>query len=373
MRHKVNIMLFMAVLLFLFLPVRVRALEPEQKPAAPSYEQLASLSKGSSAIFVEVDCTTDSGDLNHNSLSGALINNEIIENYSLSKVTWSETRQKWYCDVVIDIDPYVDLYEMRFGIHEPVSRQPQSVSVRLWYTGSESDAWKTKNGRLKHIVKIQVVDVMDQEISYKTTEVTKHINGTDSDGFINPLTRTKVKGRITYKSSNTDVAVVDRLTGKVTIEGAGIATIIAVAEETRYYNEASAEYTLIVTPHEYEDKVKAPTHTDGGYTFHRCKICGDSYVDSYEKPLGHEFSSIWKTDESSHWHECSCGEVSGKAPHTEDEGTVLKKPTKLTPGLKVYRCQVCGCIMHTQTIHKISLEGDQNPGREMILWYSFHS
>ena len=52
---------------------------------------------------------------------------------------------------------------------------------------------------------------------------------------------------VTYSSSNTDVATVDS-NGKVTINGAGQTTITATASATDDYAEATAEYTLTVSP-----------------------------------------------------------------------------------------------------------------------------
>ena len=47
--------------------------------------------------------------------------------------------------------------------------------------------------------------------------------------------------------------------------------------------------------HKYETVVTAPTCTGQGYTTHICKICGNTYVDDYTEPLGHDFS-VWHTD-----------------------------------------------------------------------------
>ena len=41
--------------------------------------------------------------------------------------------------------------------------------------------------------------------------------------------------------------------------------------------------------HNYESIVTEPTCTRGGYTTHTCANCGDSYVDSYVEPLGHDY------------------------------------------------------------------------------------
>ncbi len=53
---------------------------------------------------------------------------------------------------------------------------------------------------------------------------------------------------VTYRSSETTVAIVDENTGEVTIKGAGTTTITATAAANEEYNSASASYTLTVNP-----------------------------------------------------------------------------------------------------------------------------
>ena len=51
---------------------------------------------------------------------------------------------------------------------------------------------------------------------------------------------------------------------------------------------ASIHYNNYVShTHSYKDVVTAPTCTEKGYTTHTC-TCGDSYVDTYTDPLGHD-------------------------------------------------------------------------------------
>ena len=53
-------------------------------------------------------------------------------------------------------------------------------------------------------------------------------------------------GKISYTSSNTDVASIDETTGEVTIKGTGTSVITAKAAEGRNYTAGSASYTLTV-------------------------------------------------------------------------------------------------------------------------------
>ncbi|MCD7748469.1 MAG: YDG domain-containing protein, partial [Oscillospiraceae bacterium] len=95
------------------------------------------------------------------------------------------------------------------------------------------------------------ITVSSQAISYETADVTK--TATD-EAFTNPLTQTTVFGKITYTSSNTDVATVDEA-GQVTIVGVGTATITASVSGADSYTAAAASYTLTV------NEVTAPTET----------------------------------------------------------------------------------------------------------------
>ena len=50
---------------------------------------------------------------------------------------------------------------------------------------------------------------------------------------------------------------------------------------------ANIHYNYVSHTHSYKDVVTAPTCTEKGHTTHTCS-CGDSYVDTYTDPLGHD-------------------------------------------------------------------------------------
>lgn len=56
----------------------------------------------------------------------------------------------------------------------------------------------------------------------------------------------------------------------------------------------------------------------------------------------HLYSQDWTSDETSHWHECECGEKNELANHTWNEGIVLLNPTVNSEGKKLFSCTVCG-------------------------------
>lgn len=69
-----------------------------------------------------------------------------------------------------------------------------------------------------------------------------------------------------------------------------------------------------------------------------CDICGDEYGEM----IAHKYSSDWKSDADEHWHECACGDKSENGTHTWDEGTVIQQATTTEDGVKKYTCTVCG-------------------------------
>lgn len=69
----------------------------------------------------------------------------------------------------------------------------------------------------------------------------------------------------------------------------------------------------------------------------------------------HEFSSEWKNDETSHWHECMTkkhSDVADKADHTFDAGVVTTPATETAEGVKTLTCTVCG-YQKTQSVPQL--------------------
>ena len=85
------------------------------------------------------------------------------------------------------------------------------------------------------------------------------------------------------------------------------------------------------TPHNYNDKVVAPTCTEKGYTIHTCKDCADKLIDTYTDALGHKVV----------------------------EWNVTKEATAEESGTKTGKCTVCGEEITAETGKLISkVEGD---------------
>lgn len=101
------------------------------------------------------------------------------------------------------------------------------------------------------------------------------------------------QSKITYESSDPEIASVDAETGAITVHKAGEVIITLRAEQTDIYEAAEAEYKLIVT---------------------------------------HKFSDEWKHDDKEHWKECACGEKSEVGSHSGGKADTTHKAD----------CSVCG-------------------------------
>jgi hypothetical protein len=73
-----------------------------------------------------------------------------------------------------------------------------------------------------------------------------------------------------------------------------------------------------------------------------CNICGYERIVSHT----HSFGSNWMTSETQHWHECNCGEKSDVANH-------IWEWLVTTPGLETEICTICGKTKGTWMTKKI--------------------
>lgn len=113
--------------------------------------------------------------------------------------------------------------------------------------------------------------------------------------------------------------------------------------------------------------------TVGSYIVRNCSSMSDIYCEVKSQPSGwdkywnyscpavihwgstihtHTFTNDWQSDDTNHWHECSCGEKSDVAAHTWDSGKVTKPATETETGIMTYTCTVCKKTRN-ETIPKI--------------------
>lgn len=139
-------------------------------------------------------------------------------------------------------------------------------------------------------------------------------------------------------------------------------------------------------PHTPSDWVidKQPTSSSEGLKHKECTVCGKvletgkiakieiiiqpeatpapsatpvpSATPTSEPKHEHEFSKEWTTNESSHWHEATCGHDvrDGEAPHTSSDWIVAKQPTETEEGYRYKECTVCYDVLDTEVIDRLS-------------------
>ena len=72
--------------------------------------------------------------------------------------------------------------------------------------------------------------------------------------------------------------------------------------------------------------------------------CDDGETTGGSGTHTHTYSEQWSYNDTDHWHACTvadCDEVTGKAAHTWDNGTITENPTCTETGEKTYTCTVC--------------------------------
>ena len=113
--------------------------------------------------------------------------------------------------------------------------------------------------------------------------------------------------------------------------------------------------------HKYKNTTVKPTCTEGGYTHHKCSVCGDEYIDGKTNKLGHQYEeTVVKptcTKEGYTEHKCSvCGDTykdteTEKLGHKYEETIV--KPTCIEGGYTEHKCSVCGDTYKDSKIDKL--------------------
>lgn len=103
-------------------------------------------------------------------------------------------------------------------------------------------------------------------------------------------------------------------------------------------------------------EAKAATcEEDGNIEYYTCSKCGKKYNDEAGtrelrdeeiiiEAAGHSYSTEWKFDADSHWHECTCGERSEEGSHTFGDWMVTKEATETADGSRERKCTVCGYV-----------------------------
>ena len=88
----------------------------------------------------------------------------------------------------------------------------------------------------------------------------------------------------------------------------------------------------------------------------------DKTIAKLEQSHTHKFGTAWESNETSHWHECDCGEKSEAFAHQFGEWITDKEATKNEEGLKHRVCQTCG-YEERETIPADTNQPDQDAGK----------
>ena len=127
---------------------------------------------------------------------------------------------------------------------------------------------------------------------------------------------------------------------------------------------------------------KPATETEEGVKTYKCTVC-DYVIRTEPIPTIHEehthnYAAEWSSDNTSHWHECDCGDKTDIGSHVSNGGIVTVQPTYNSTGLRTYSCTVCGYVMHTETIPALKQDyypnyiyDDFNPFINVTPAYSF--
>lgn len=84
----------------------------------------------------------------------------------------------------------------------------------------------------------------------------------------------------------------------------------------------------------------------------------------------HSYGSEWKSDESGHWQECSCGAVSGRVEHDWNIENA-KKATAAEPGYTGDKtCKVCGYEMKGEEIPATGNSPQTGDNNNLWLWFA---
>lgn len=137
------------------------------------------------------------------------------------------------------------------------------------------------------------------------------------------------------------------------------------------------EGTLIVRPANDSITLNPAVFTLSGTTYDlifgtEANTSRNLYLGNKAAAHQHQWEDTWTDNDTHHWHNCSAADCpitdiadkNGYAAHTEDAGTVTIPPTQMTEGERTYKCSICGRVMRTETISKLSPDHEHEYGND---------
>ena len=118
-----------------------------------------------------------------------------------------------------------------------------------------------------------------------------------------------------------------------------------VHDSVNHWHECTCGDKTDVAEHSFGEwtVTKEASTTEPGSKTRSCSVCG--FEETLEIPVlshTHSYGTDWKNNETSHWHECTCGDKADMAAHSFGEWTVTKEASTTEPGSKTRSCSVCG-------------------------------
>ena len=118
-----------------------------------------------------------------------------------------------------------------------------------------------------------------------------------------------------------------------------------VHDSVNHWQECSCGDKTDMAAHSFGEwtVTKEASTTEPGSKTRSCSVCG--FEETLEIPVlshTHSYGTDWKNNETSHWHECTCGDKTDVAEHSFGEWTVTKEASTTEPGSKTRSCSVCG-------------------------------
>ena len=177
--------------------------------------------------------------------------------------------------------------------------------------------------------------------------------------------------------TNYDASAVTEVTVKagrklvVTLPGNQVGyTLTSTATELDWHGSAKLAISIdgaYFTGKDYAVKVNGKAVEFSAKGTYELKDVEDDANVTVEGVLKHEpDGSGWKTDDTSHWHVCRCGDIIDKAKH-DFEWVVDKPATVEAKGEKYQKCKVCGEKGKSEEIAILAPEIIDGKGQTMVV------
>ena len=126
-------------------------------------------------------------------------------------------------------------------------------------------------------------------------------------------------------------------------------------DDINHWKECSCYITTEKEIHDLQlyEIVKEPTEFDFGIVIYKCTVCNYKKTNQIDKlEHTHCYDGKWYKNNTHHWQECSCGDLSEKNSHNFVLDSILKEPTDTQNGLANYKCSECNYSIN-QVIDKL--------------------